>query len=121
MVSRASSPDPSDPHLDFIQLVSPNQELHSAVALPQVGHPFLDFRVRSLLSEAPQVDSHGHGLNVDKPIVELNTFGHCFETENTMHRLSEMSHVIVSLESDEVGAEHAAEEMLSGCKASELE
>jgi hypothetical protein len=38
-----------------------------------------------------------------------------------MYCLSEMSHVVVSLESDEVGAEHAAEEMLSGCKASELE
>lgn len=128
------------PYLYLIHLISPNDQLHPCISLAQIGHPIrylwvfptqqpasalcmTESKIKSItpfLLQRGQIDTHRQRLHMHEVILKLNPIGESLETEDPMHRLPEMTHVIVSLESDEIGAEHAAEKVLSGCEASEL-
>jgi hypothetical protein len=72
-----------------------------------------------LLFEGPNIDTDGEHTNIDKMIVQLNTFRERLQGQNAGDGLSEVAGVVGSLETDKVRREHSAKQRLANRQTAE--
>lgn len=125
-ISLKDNDDPSSAHslpihLYFVELVPGNDEFGIAVPLPQELRPLLYLGLLSPNFERLNVNPDPEHFDIDRrPLGREDALWRGLDVlQHARDRLSEMTGKVVRLETDEVRAEYAVEELLPQCKASE--
>lgn len=99
--------------LHLVQLVSRDDHLHTRVSFPKRLHTFRHGGIPPLDREALDVDPDRERRNVHDAVLKNDGFWSRFQTQNTEDALSEVTCERLSLEADEVRAEHTPQQILS--------
>ena len=55
------------------------------------------------------IDPHRESIDIDDPIFYINSVDHTVEFKNTIDRTNKVTHVTMSVESDEIGTQQSFE------------
>ena len=65
------------------------------------------------------IDPHRESIDIDDPIFYINFVEHTVEFKNTIDRTNKVTHVTMSVESDEIGTQQSFENFWTFGKAAE--
>ncbi|GKT63004.1 LOW QUALITY PROTEIN: hypothetical protein ColTof3_10343 [Colletotrichum tofieldiae] len=104
---------------DVVELVASHNELLALVTLLHDLNPSLDVVVAAVVAEVDGVDADGQVDDIDKAVLQLEAVGGGLDVQQPAAGLEEVAGVLVDLEADQVGPQHALEELLAHGQTSE--
>ena len=96
---------------NMVELVARDNKILASILGLDLLQPVEDLGVLTTMLDRAGVDADGEGTDVDEAILELDAGSRDLDVEQTIARLQEVVDVLLGLEADEVGAEHAVEQL----------
>lgn len=98
---------------DVVELVTGDNQFHALVSLLKGIEPESDIRVRAVLFQGNGIDANGHVDDINMAVLELDARRRGLDAQETTARLEKVARILLDLETDEIGTEHALEEFLA--------
>lgn len=99
--------------LDVVQSVDTDDDFLTLERLLQLAYSVLDLLFQEAVLEGGDVDTDREGTDVDEPALVLDTVGQSVDVQDSLDGGQEVARVVVSVEAEEVAAQHTSQDLLS--------